>query len=291
MSWLKSIQQWLRPGPKSQEKLMTILAGATERGILSPDIFRMIESVLRVSDMQVRDVMVPSSQMIVVEQSSPLEMILPLITESGHSRFPVMNGQEIQGILLAKDLLTCSAGGEKSFDMAKVIRPAFFVPQSKRLDILLREFRIQRNHIAMVVDEYGHVAGLVTIEDVLEEIVGKIEDEYDTDEDEDIRQRSENVWLIRGSTPIADFNAFFDETLPADEFDTISGLILKNFGHFPVKGEATRLGKFRFKILQSDTRRIHVLEARRLNRPKKNTDTKQDTDEEKARTLDPDHNQ
>jgi len=273
MSWLNSIRQLFCPGPKSREKLMTVLAQATERGILSPDIFKMIESVLRVSGMQVRDVMVPASQMMVVERSSTLEAILPVITESGHSRFPVMSGQEVSGILLAKDLLAYGPGSEKAFDMTQIMRPAFFVPQSKRLDILLREFRIKRNHIAVVVDEYGHVAGLITIEDVLEEIVGEIEDEYDTDDDEDIRRRSENSWLVKGSTPISDFNTYFDETLREDEFDTVSGLVLKGFGHFPARSESVKIGKFRFKVLQSDSRRIHLLEVKRLNRIKTNPDT------------------
>jgi len=248
---------------------MTLLRQATDHGILSPDILKMIESVLRISGMQARDVMVAASQMIMIPHDSTLETILPIVIESGHSRFPVMEGQEVAGILLAKDLLTCRTAEPGAFKMQEVMRPAFFVPQSKRLDILLRDFRIKRNHIAVVVDEYGHVAGFVTLEDVLEEIVGEIEDEYDTDEEDDIRKRAENVFFVRGTTPIQDFNAYFGTELRDDEFDTIGGLVLKAFGHFPARGETTRLGNFRIKVLQSDSRRLHMLEVKRQH-PKKN---------------------
>ena len=269
MSWLKKFGTLLKRGPKNRNQLMTLLRLATDRGILSPDILKMIESVLRISGMQARDVMVAASQMIVISHDSTLETILPIIIESGHSRFPVMEGQEVAGILLAKDLLSYySTAGHEPFQMKDVMRPAFFVPQSKRLDILLRDFRIKRNHIAVIVDEYGHVAGFITIEDVLEEIVGEIEDEYDTDEEDDIRKRADNIFLVRGTTPIPDFNEYFGTELRDNEFDTISGLVLKAFGHFPVRGETTRLGNFRFKVLHSDSRRIHMLEVKQQNTKK-----------------------
>lgn len=268
MSWLKKHFDHLRGCPKNRAELMKLLSKAADQDILSPDILKMIESVLRVSEMQVRDVMVATPLMIVVEENSDLETILPVIIESGHSRFPVMKGQEVTGILLAKDLLAFNLAHVHQFQMDQVMRPAFFVPQSKRLDILLREFRIKRNHIAVVVDEYGHVAGLVTIEDVLEEIVGEIEDEYDTDEEGDIRKRSDNVYLVKGSVPIADFNEYFNDHLRDDEFDTIGGLVLKAFGHFPARNDVIRMGQYRFKVRESDTRRIHLLEVKRLNRAK-----------------------
>lgn len=263
MFTLKSLKAFFRRVPKNRDALLTLLNDAAEGEIISPDILKMIQSVLRVSDIQVRDIMVAASQMIVFQENSSIETILPVVIESGHSRFPVMNNQEVVGILLAKDLLAYRTGNHEPFQMKDILRPAFYVPQSKRLDILLRDFRIKRNHIAAVVDEYGHVSGFVTIEDVLEEIVGEIEDEYDIDENDDIQKRAENIYFVKGSTSIQDFNNYFNAELEDDEFDTIGGLTLKAFGHFPARGETTRIGHFRFKVLQSDSRRIHMLEVRR----------------------------
>lgn len=268
ITWLKSLCNILSGGPKNRQQLMTALEQATDRHILTPDNFRMIESVIQMSDMQVHDVMVPASQMIVVEQNSPLAAILPVVIESGHSRFPVMKGQEVTGILLAKDLLVYSIENQSAFRMDQVIRPAFFVPQSKKLDLLLREFRIRRNHIAVVVDEYGNVAGLITIENVLEEIVGEIEDEYDTDEDEDICRRSENSYFVKGSTSLSAFNAYFKDAVADNESSTIGDFVVKGFGHFPLKGEIIRIGNYRFKVLQGDSKRIHMLEVRQPSQSK-----------------------
>jgi magnesium and cobalt transporter len=223
----------------------------------------MIESVLQVSEMQVRDVMIPKAQMVVVEHDSPLDILLPLVIESGHSRFPILDHtrDDIIGILLAKDLLRhCYNKDTAEFNISDVSRPAVFVPQSKRLDILLREFRINRNHMAVVIDEYGHVSGLVTIEDVLEQIVGEIEDEYDVDEDDEIKKHADGHYIIKATTTIDEFNEYFNSAFSDKEFDTIGGLVLQGFGHLPKRGEVLDINNFKFKVLHSDNRRIHLME-------------------------------
>lgn len=252
--------------PKDREQLIAVLREAEERDILSADMLSMIESVLQVSEMQVRDVMVPKAQMVTINQDDTLKDILPLVIESGHSRFPVMDesNKDSIGILLAKDLLKFYFQQNDSlFDLEKMLRPAVFVPQSKRLDILLREFRVNRNHMAMVLDEYGHVAGLVTIEDVLEQIVGEIEDEYDIDENDEIKKHADNTYTVKASLSIEDFNEYFRTKYNDDEFDTIGGLVLKAFGHLPKRGETIKLDKYTFKVLHSDSRRIYLLEVYR----------------------------
>jgi magnesium and cobalt transporter len=263
-TWLDRLSDLLQREPKDKAQLMEILRDSEERHLLSAEMLSMIESVLQVSEMQVREIMIPSSQMVAVERESSLDIILPLVIESGHSRFPVRESpsNDIVGILLAKDLLKYYFRKEVSnFDMAELLRPAVFVPQSKRLDILLREFRINRNHIAMVIDEYGHVAGLVTIEDVLEQIVGDIEDEYDIDEEDFIKKHLDGIYTIKAATPIDDFNEYFNTEFSDEEFDTIGGLVLKGFGHLPKRGEMISIENYHFKILHSDNRRIHLLEV------------------------------
>ncbi len=263
-TWLERLNDLLVREPKDREQLMEILRDAGERDILSGDMLHMIESVLQVAEMHVRDVMIPKPQMIVIENDNPLETLLPLVIESGHSRFPVINSenQDVIGILLAKDLIKYCLNKEATqFDIQQIIRPAVFVPQSKRLDVLLREFRVSHHHMAIVIDEYGHVAGLVTIEDVLEQIVGDIEDEYDTDEDDEIKKQADGSYIVKATTPIDDFNEYFDSELSDEEFDTIGGLILQGFGHMPKRGEVLKIENFRFKVLHSDNRRIHLLET------------------------------
>ncbi len=263
-SWFERLSDLLIREPKDREQLMSVLRDAEERDILSAEMLSMIESVLQVSEMQVREVMVPKSQMITVEKNSTLEEILPLIIESAHSRFPIVENEDVVGILLAKDLLKYGFEKEKrQFVIGENLRPAVFVPQSKRLDILLREFRVNRNHIAIVIDEYGQVAGLVTIEDVLEQIVGDIEDEYDIDEDDDIKNHEEGYYTVKASTIIDDFNEYFNTHLSDDEFDTIGGLVVKGFGHLPKRGETLQIENYWFKVLHSDNRRIHLLEVRK----------------------------
>lgn len=264
-SWFERLSDLLIREPQDREQLMYVLRDAEERDILSADMLGMIESVLQVSEMSVREVMVPKPQMVSIERDSSLEKILPLVIESGHSRFPVFDEHDdVIGILLAKDLLKQFFKKDNGdFSLQKLLRPAVFTPQSKRLDILLREFRVNRNHMAMVIDEYGHVAGLVTIEDVLEQIVGSIEDEYDIDEADDIKKYNDNTYTVKASTPIDEFNEYFDADLSDEEFDTIGGLILKGFGHLPKRGETIKLAGFRFKVLHSDNRRVHLLELRK----------------------------
>lgn len=262
-SWLERLSDMLIREPKDREQLMEVLRDAEERDILSAEMLRMIESVLQVSEMQVRDVMIPKAQMVVVEHDSSLEVLIPLVIESGHSRFPIIDNtrDDIIGILLAKDLLKYCYNKEASeFNMSDICRPAVFVPQSKRLDILLREFRINRNHMAVVIDEYGHVSGLVTIEDVLEQIVGEIEDEYDIDEDDDIKKHADGHYIIKATITIDEFNEYFHSELNDKEFDTIGGLVLQGFGHLPKRGEVIDINNFKFKVLHSDNRRIHLLE-------------------------------
>lgn len=264
-SWLERFTDLLQREPKDKAQLMEILRDAEERHLLSAEMLSMIESVLQVSEMQVREVMIPKSQMVAIERDSTLDVILPLVIESGHSRFPVTDDDnDIVGILLAKDLLKYYFKKEASnFDISTILRPAVFVPQSKRLDILLREFRINRNHMAIVIDEYGHVSGLVTIENVLEQIVGDIEDEYDIDEDDYIKKHSDGRYTIKAATPIDDFNEYFNTEFSDEEFDTIGGLVLKGCGHLPKRGEIVKIENFRFKVLHSDNRRIHLLEVRK----------------------------
>lgn len=262
-SWFERLSSLLIREPKDREQLMEVLRDAEERDILSAEMLSMIESVLQVSEMQVRDVMVPKSQMITAESDMTLETLLPIVIESGHSRFPVIDesGKDVIGILLAKDLLKfCFKKSESDFNIKDILRPSVFVPQSKRLDILLREFRANRNHIAIVIDEYGHVAGLVTIEDVLEQIVGDIEDEYDVDENVEIKKHEDGTCTVKASTTIDDFNEYFSTTFSDEEFDTIGGLVLQAFGHLPKRGESIEMAKYRFKVLHSDNRRVYLLE-------------------------------
>lgn len=263
-SWFERLGDLLIREPKDREQLIEILRDAEERNILSAEILRMIESVIQLSEMHVREVMIPKTQMIVINNEDPVDVILPIVIESGHSRFPVVDttNDDVVGILLAKDLLRYRE--EQPLNPPNIkdfLRTATFVPQSKRLDILLREFRVNRNHIAIVIDEYGHVAGLVTIEDVLEQIVGDIEDEYDTDESDEIKKHTDGTFTIKASTTIEDFNAYFHTRFSDTEFDTIGGLVLKGFGHLPKRGETIKIKSYRFKVLHSDNRRVYLLEV------------------------------
>jgi magnesium and cobalt transporter len=263
-SWLERISDVLHREPKDREQLVELLRDAEHRHLLDPDALAMIEGVLQVSDMQVREVMIPRSQMVVVQHNQVPEEFLPVIIESAHSRFPVIgdNKDEVLGILLAKDLLTYFAHNEKeNFDIRDVLRPAVFIPESKRLNVLLKEFRSNRNHMAIVVDEYGGVSGLVTIEDVLEQIVGEIEDEYDFDEDVFINKHNDATYTVKALTPIDEFNDYFSSQFSDDEFDTIGGLVMHNFGHLPKRGETVSIENFRFQVLRADNRRLHLLQV------------------------------
>jgi len=263
-SWLERLSVALLGEPKDREQLVNLLRDAQQRDLLDPDALGMIEGVLQVSEMQVRDVMVPRAQMVVVERDAGLKDILPVVTESAHSRFPVIGDSrdEIAGVLLAKDLLTYfGPEGEKSFNVRNILRPAVFIPESKRLNILLKEFRASRNHMAIVVDEYGGVAGLVTIEDVLEQIVGEIVDEHDIEEDAYIKKHNDNVFAVKALTPVDEFNSYFSSNFSDEEFDTIGGVVMQRFGRLPRRGEAISIDRFRFKVLSADSRRIHLLQV------------------------------
>jgi len=259
---LQRLRQWHQPRANSRQDIRQLLRDARHRKVIDTDVLGIMEGALTVSELQVREVMVPRTQMTVVNAEDTPQSYLKQIIESGHSRFPVLGEgpDEVLGILLAKDLLVQILHQDApATPLEKLLRPATFVPESKRLNVLLREFRENRNHMAIVVNEYGNISGLVTIEDVLEEIVGEIEDEYDVEENEYIHQLSDDEYMIKAVIPIELFNNCFKARLPDDEFDTIGGLVIHTLGHLPKRNEETTLGEFRFRVLSADKRRIHLL--------------------------------
>ena len=263
-SWLERLGQALQGELKDRDQLVEVLHEAQRNAVIDYDALTMIEGVIGVSEMQVRDIMIPRAQMVVVERDADLKVILQTVVESAHSRFPAVgeNRDEVIGILLAKDLLPYFLDGEDSrFNLRDILRPAVFIPESKRLNVLLKEFRASRNHIAIVVDEYGGVAGMVTIEDVLEQIVGEIEDEHDVEEDAYIFQHRNEEYTVKAITPIEDFNDYFQTNFSDEEFDTIGGLVMNGFGHMPKRGEKLDLGDFRFKVLRASNRQINLLQV------------------------------
>jgi magnesium and cobalt transporter len=260
-SWFERLSDLLLREPEDREQLVTLLHSAYDRNLLDGDALSMIEGVLQVSEMRVRDIMIPRPQMDVIDVNDTPDQFIPLVMATAHSRFPVIdkNRDDVIGVLLAKDLLRYYAG-EEEFNVRDMLRPAVFVPESKPLNVLLREFRASRNHMAMVVDEYGGVAGLVTIEDVLEQIVGEIEDEYDFDESDDNIVREESgTFRVKARTEISDFNESFGTGFSDEDFDTIGGLLISRFGRLPKRGESITLEGLRFQVLRSDSRRLHVL--------------------------------
>ncbi len=264
-SLLERISHWLMREPEDREQLIELLHGAYENSLMDADALAMIEGVLQVSEMRVGEIMIPRAQMEVVDINDAPEVFIPRIIETAHSRFPVIDKDrdDIIGILLAKDLLRHYA--ESDADIRGMLRPAVFIPESKRLNVLLKEFRSNRNHIAIVVNEYGGVAGLVTIEDVLEQIVGDIEDEYDFDETEDnIITESEGVFRIKASTEIEDFNETLGTQFSDGEFDTVGGLVVSRFGHLPKRGETVTFDGFIFSVLRADSRRLLAVRVSRL---------------------------
>ena len=263
--WLRRLVESLAGEPQDIAELAEVLADARDRGLIEADVLTMLEGVLQVSGTQVRDVMVPRSQMVVIQRDEPPERILPIVIESGHSRFPVVGDDrdEIAGILLAKDLLRYFAQDDSGhFDIRECLRPAVLIPESKRLNVLLREFRVSHNHMAIVVDEYGGVSGLLTIEDVLEEIVGEIGDEYDVDEGEGIRREGERTYSVPALTRIEEFNAVFGTRYADEEFDTIGGLVLHELGRMPRRGESIEIGGVELVVHRADRRRIETLRVR-----------------------------
>lgn len=262
-SWLKRIGQLLKgEEPEGLSDIVALLHDAQHRDLLDPDAMEMIEGVLQVAEMRVRDVMLPRSQMVVVNRDDTPEEMVRTALESGHSRFPVIEDSrdEVVGILLAKDLLAYAMPDRADFNVRDVMRPAVFVPESKRLDTLLKEFRSSHNHLAVVADEYGGVAGMVTIEDVLELIVGEIEDEHDVDEDQTIRRHDQDRYTVEALTEIEEFNEYFDADLSHQEYDTIGGLVMAALGHLPKRGETCTIGRFEFTVQRADRRRIHTLQ-------------------------------
>lgn len=254
--------------PRDREELKELLNESYQRGVLDTDVLAMMEGALEVSEMQVRDAMVPRSHMVVIPRDGRLEDFLPQILESGHSRFPVIGEDRdaIVGILLAKDLLRYFAEGAGEFDLTTLIRPAVVIPESKRLNMLLRDFRSSRNHMAIVIDEYGGVSGLITIEDVLEEIVGEIDDEHDEEELDEISALPDGRYTVSALTSILDFNEVFNCSLSDEDYDTIGGLVLAEFGRVPERGEMIVLdGRFEFLVTSSDDRRITTLELSLLD--------------------------
>ncbi|MFK8043237.1 HlyC/CorC family transporter [Congregibacter sp.] len=264
-SLLGRIAQAFSSEPQSREDLKEILQLAMENDIIEEDSMSIIDGAMQVSGMQARDIMVPRPQMVVIKAESTLAEILPHISISKHSRYPVIgeSPDDILGILLVKDLLPQILSDDReSFDVRHLLRQTVVVPESKRLNVLLREFRENRNHMAIVIDEYGGVAGLVTIEDVLEEIVGEIEDETDEEEDQFIRRIADDDFFVRALTPIEDFNSYFEVAFSDDEFDTIGGLVMHAFGHMPTRNEITHIEGFEFKVINADQRKIHSLRLR-----------------------------
>jgi magnesium and cobalt transporter len=259
--WLKRITQSMSGEPRDLAELVEHLREASERGLFDGDALVMLEGVLAVADMQVRDIMVPRSQMVFVERDEQPDKLVELVVESGHSRFPVIgeDRDQILGILLAKDLLRLQAAGDEDFEIREYMRPVSFVPESKRLNVLLKEFRRSHNHIAIVVDEYGGVCGLVTIEDVIEQIVGEIDDEHDVEEDQGIRKERPREFTVRALTPIADFNQYFSTAFSDEDYDTIGGLLMQEFGRLPRRGETIKIADLEFRILRADRRRIDLL--------------------------------
>jgi len=257
-TWWDRLGHLFSGEPRNREELIDELRTAQANGLLGADTLPMLEGALRVTELNVDDVMVPRVQIVMIDADSPLPDILAAVVESGHSRFPVHgeDKDDILGILLAKDLLKYFGNGH-DFDLRTILRPAVLIPESMRLNVLLAEFRRSRNHMALVVDEYGGVAGLVTIEDVLEEIVGEIDDEHD-DEEEPIlvRPQAEGEWIVDALTPIADFNEEVGAAFSDEEFDTVGGMVTAEFGHLPEVGEQIDIGNFEFRVTQADDRRV-----------------------------------
>jgi len=261
--WLERISDAFNSKPKNLKQLVDLLKNLQSSQLIGAEELFMIEGVLQVSDMQVRDIMIPRGQMTVLEHSSSFVDIIKIITDSGHSRFPVIDDDkdDIVGILLAKDLLQIPVGNSDHFEFNDYIRPASFVPESKRLNVLLKEFRQNRSHLAMIVDEYGGVSGLVTIEDVLEQIVGKIDDEHDEADEVDIQLHGVNHYSVRALTPLQDFNEYFRTEFNSDDVETIGGFLLGHIGHLPDRGESITLQNITFKVLSADSRQVHLYQV------------------------------
>lgn len=258
------LSQLFHGEPKNRDELLTLIRDSEQNELIDQDTRDMLEGVMDIADQRVRDIMIPRSQMITLKQNQSLDECLDVIIESAHSRFPVISEDKdhIEGILMAKDLLPFMRSDAEPFSIEEVLRPAVVVPESKRVDRMLKEFRQQRYHMAIVIDEFGGVSGLVTIEDILELIVGEIEDEYDDEEDIDFRQLSRHTWTVRALAPIEDFNETFSTHFSDEEVDTIGGLVMQAFGHLPARGETIEIDGYQFKVAMADSRRIIQVHVR-----------------------------
>jgi len=267
-SWLDKLLHAFSTEPKSRDELLDIIKDAANNHLLDQEALSIIEGALDVSSLQAREIMIPRSQIIAIRMDDTPQEFLPLVIESGHSRFPVIGEtiDEIKGILLAKDLLPLALNGTENFNLETILRPANVVPESKRVNILLREFRENRYHMALVMDEYGGISGLLTIEDILEEIVGDIEDETDEDDETDnfIKRVSDNDYIIKALTPIEEFNKFFSAELSEEDFDTIGGILMQEFGHIPKRNEVAIIDEYQFRVLYADNRQIHLVRLTKL---------------------------
>lgn len=261
--WLDRIYRVFTGEPQNQKQLLELLKNLHSHELFGIDELTMIEGVLQVADMQVRDIMIPRGQMVVLDHEDSFAEIIEKITASGHSRFPVIDDDkdDVVGILLAKDLLSMSLDQSQDFEINEFIRPASFIPESKRLNVLLKEFRLNRSHMAMIVDEYGGVSGLITIEDVLEQIVGKIDDEHDEDEEVDIQPHGSGRFSVRALTPLPEFNEYFDTAFDSEDVETIGGYLLGQIGHLPMRGESITLDNLTFKVLNADSRQVHMFQV------------------------------
>ena len=280
-SWIGKLKDVFSDSVSTSRELRSVLRKAHENEVLDADGLSIIEGALQVSNMQAREIMIPRSQVVTVDISASPKEILPIVVEAAHSRFPVIGESldDVLGVLLAKDLLPLILEKENvRFDIKDVLRPATFIPESKRLNVLLSEFRESRSHMAIVVDEYGAMAGLVTIEDVLEQIVGDIEDEHDIDEEAYIKEFDDEHFVVKALTPIEDFNEHFSSSFSEEEFDTIGGLVMQRFGHIPERGESIGIGPYLFKVLNADNRQIRLLQVTTSLSPEQdNKDDEQDS--------------
>ncbi|WP_419418490.1 HlyC/CorC family transporter [Legionella sp. D16C41] len=260
-SWFMRLKQFLQVEPQNQEELISLLRDAQIRSLINAETLGMIEGVIQFSQMKVRDIMLPKKQMTTISQDDDFEKVIDIVTSSGHSRFPVTgdNSDDVIGILHAKDLLKFHVKNASEFDLSDIVRQATFVPESKRLDLLLSDFRSNRNHMALVVDEYGTVSGFVTIEDIIEQIIGDIEDEFDVDEEAYIKEHGDSHYIIKAHMPIEEFNEQLNAHFSDEIYDTIGGIVMANFGYLPKRGEVTTIDQFEFKVINADARRIKLL--------------------------------
>ncbi len=284
-SFFETLKRYFVKEKDERKMLLQHLHDAQRKGVISLDSLMMIEGVFQVSEMRVRDIMVPRSHVVAIDEKMGLEDMLQVVANSGHSRFPVTDESldKIEGILLAKDLTRYyDEESRGSFELTDILRPAVFVPESKRLNVLLKDFRESRNHMAMVIDEYSGVAGVVTIEDVLEQIVGEIDDEHDAADVTNIRRSGFQRYNVRGLTPIEEFNHFFDENFSDKKFDTMAGLVTHELGHLPKRGESVSLGRYHFDIISANSRRINNMQLSLLDEAKKQPESDQQTEADSA---------